>query len=149
MLFFVIFFAIPLIEIALFVTVGQEIGLVPTLLLCFLTAALGGALIRHQGLETLMSIQKTMNSGTLPVRDLFDGLCLAIAGALLLTPGFFTDAIGFTLLVPPARSLLFAALQTHMARSMENQTTTRYTTRKDTVIEGDFQRVDTPDDGKS
>ncbi len=115
MLFLIIFVIIPLIEIALFITIGEEIGLFTTLALTFLTALIGAALIRWQGLQTLFSARTAMDRGEMPVQELFDGICLAIAGAFLMTPGFFTDTLGFALLVPPLRAALRIRLARHMA----------------------------------
>lgn len=100
------FIAIPIAEIALFIEVGGFIGLWPTIAIVIATAMAGTALIRKQGLNTLQRAQHEMDAQRLPVRELFDGLCLVFAGALLLTPGFLTDAVGFALLVPPLRALL-------------------------------------------
>jgi UPF0716 protein FxsA len=100
------FIGVPLIEIALFIKVGGLIGLWPTIAIVIVTALAGTALIRHQGLNTLQRAQQEMDAHRLPVRELFDGVCLLFAGALLLTPGFLTDAVGFALLVPPLRRLL-------------------------------------------
>jgi len=100
------FIGVPLIEIALFIQVGGWLGLWPTLLIVIATAVIGTALLRRQGLTTLARARANMDRGTLPVVELFDGVCLLLAGALLLTPGFFTDALGAVLLVPAARYLL-------------------------------------------
>jgi UPF0716 protein FxsA len=103
---FALFIGVPLIEIAVFIQVGGWIGLWPTIAVVILTAALGSWLLRMQGLQTLVRVQQSFERGEVPVADLFDGLCLLVAGALLLTPGFVTDAIGFLLFVPPFRILL-------------------------------------------
>lgn len=100
------FIAVPLIEIGLFVQVGGAIGLWPTLAVVVLTAVAGTALLRHQGLGTLGRLQASMDRGEMPLEPVFDGFCLLAAGALLLTPGFFTDAVGFALFVPAVRRLL-------------------------------------------
>lgn len=110
MLLFILFLVIPLIEISLFIAVGDEIGILSTLLLCVLTAVIGASLLRQQGLKTLFTAQKQMDEGVLPLREIFDGFCLAIAGATLITPGFFTDFIGFMLLLPLIRDLLWKKL---------------------------------------
>lgn len=106
MLFFIIFLLIPLIEVGLFIVVGQHIGVLDTLLLCVLSAVVGSFLLRQQGMQTLLSVTKSLDRGQLPMNELFDGVCLAVAGALMITPGFFTDAIGFALLIPPVRHAL-------------------------------------------
>ena len=100
------FIGVPLIEIALFIKLGGFIGLWPTIAIVIATAMAGTALIRRQGINTLQRAQQEMDAQRLPVRELFDGVCLLFAGALLLTPGFLTDTIGFTLLVPQLRRLL-------------------------------------------
>ncbi|MDH3738292.1 MAG: FxsA family protein [Alphaproteobacteria bacterium] len=100
------FIGVPLIEIALFIQVGGFIGLWPTIGIVIATALAGTALIRRQGLNTLQRAQAEMDAQRLPVRELFDGICLIFAGAMLLTPGFLTDTVGFILLIPPLRALL-------------------------------------------
>lgn len=101
-----VFIVVPLIEIALFIEIGDWIGLWPTLAAIVLTALAGTALLRIQGLTTLARARAEMDRGELPARELFDAFCLVIAGVLLLVPGFFTDAIGLLLFVPPFRNWL-------------------------------------------
>ena len=96
---------VPLIEIALFIEVGGRIGLWPTIATVILTALIGTALLRRQGMATLQRAQTEMAAQRMPVRELFDGACLLVAGVLLLTPGFLTDAVGFALLIPPLRAV--------------------------------------------
>lgn len=102
---------VPLLEIALFIQVGGWIGLWPTLALIVLTAVIGAAMLRWQGVSVLMRAQRQLAEGTLPVMEVFEGLCLVIAGALLLTPGFFTDGVGGLLLVPAVRQVLYAQVR--------------------------------------
>ena len=102
----IIFISIPLIEIALFIQVGGFIGLWPTIAIVIITAILGTFLIRKQGLSTLQRAQNELEKKQIPIRELFEGLCLIFSGALLLTPGFLTDVIGFVLLVPSLRGIL-------------------------------------------
>ena len=94
---------VPLVEIALFVVIGQEIGVWWTLASVFITAIVGTALLRFQGLRTFQAIQRETQAGQVPARQLVHAFLLLIAGILLLTPGFFTDAIGFALFVPALR----------------------------------------------
>lgn len=98
-----IFIAVPLMEIGVFIKVGGFLGAWPTIGLVVLTAVIGTWLIRLQGLATLARAQSALERDELPVAEIFDGLCLLLAGALLLTPGFVTDAVGFALLLPPVR----------------------------------------------
>jgi UPF0716 protein FxsA len=98
---------VPLLEIALFIEVGGRIGLGPTLALIVLTAVLGVAILRWQGIGMMLRAQRLLAAGSLPVVEVFEGLCLVIAGVLLLIPGFFTDAVGALLLLPPVRRALY------------------------------------------
>lgn len=105
---FIALIGVPLIEIALFIQVGGWIGLWPTILLVIVTAVAGAWMLRRQGLGTLRRLQGEIERGGDPSRSLAHGAMLLFAGALLLTPGFFTDVIGFTLLSPAARDRLIA-----------------------------------------
>lgn len=111
------FIGVPLIEIGLFIEVGGALGLWPTILVVVLTAMAGTALLRHQGLRALDRLQDSLGRGEPPMGPVFDGFCLLGAGALLLTPGFFTDAVGFLLFVPQIR----AALGRFFARHLETK----------------------------
>ncbi|SCA56335.1 FxsA protein [Candidatus Terasakiella magnetica] len=101
-----LFIAVPVTEIAVFIQVGDIIGLWSTIAIVILTAIIGTALLRQQGISTLMRAQATLNEGKMPTTELFDGACLLVAGALLLTPGFVTDTVGFLLFTPPFRAIL-------------------------------------------
>lgn len=117
LLLLVAFIAIPLIEIAVFIQVGGLLGLWTTLALVILTAMLGTWQLRAQGLATLNRARSHMDQGVLPANELFDGLCLLVAGALLLTPGFVTDAAGFLLFLSPVRD----ALRHWLGRRMQDR----------------------------
>ncbi len=97
------FIAVPLLEIFLFVQVGERIGAWPTVGLVVLTAILGVALLQMQGLDTWTRAQMSLLQGGLPAQELLEGAVLLVSGALLLTPGFFTDALGFLGLLPWTR----------------------------------------------
>lgn len=103
---FLAFILVPLAEIGLFIEVGGILGLWPTLAIVILTAFLGTALLRAQGLAAFSRAQNSMAEGRLPVEEVVHGFCLVIAGALLLTPGFLTDAVGFLLFIPAVRLAL-------------------------------------------
>lgn len=107
---FLIFLVIPIIEIALFIQVGELIGLWPTLASIVATAVIGSAIVRHQGMQTLQSARQAMEINQMPMREAATGLALLVAGFLLITPGFFTDTLGFLLLVPLVRKTLGAWL---------------------------------------
>ena len=108
------FIAVPLIEIALFIQVGGAIGLWPTLLIVVLTAILGTYLVRQQGMSVLSDLRSRMNELRDPTESLAHGAMIVFSGALLLTPGFFTDAVGFCLLVPGIRSRVFQAVRSRV-----------------------------------
>ena len=103
--------AIPLLEIAVFVVVGGQIGVLATLGLVLLTAVAGSILLRIQGFGLLARVQNTLNEGRVPGRDLVHGVMIMIAGILLLTPGFVTDTLGFLLFVPAIRDAGWAFLR--------------------------------------
>lgn len=105
-LLFALFVVVPILEMLLLIKVGGVIGALPTVALVCLTAAVGVALIRAQGVAALNSAQKRMQQGQLPAQEMVDGLCLVVGGAMLLTPGFVTDTVGFLLLVPGLRKQL-------------------------------------------
>ena len=119
LLLFAAFIAVPLIEIALFIEVGGWIGLWPTLAIVVVTAILGSWALRLQGLSTLARARQQVDRGALPARELFDGACLLFAGALLLTPGFFTDTVGALLFIQPVRDLLRRTLGRYVAERAE------------------------------
>lgn len=98
-----IFIGIPLAEIAVFIWVGDIIGIGATVALVILTAIIGVALLKRQGLAALERAQRTIDAGELPVDSVIDGVCLLVAGAFLLTPGLITDTAGFLLLLPALR----------------------------------------------
>jgi UPF0716 protein FxsA len=110
---FILFLAVPIIEIYFLIKVGDVIGAWPTVLLVVLTAVLGVWLLRWQGLTTLTRVQASLQRGELPAQAMLEGMLLLIAGALLLTPGFVTDSFGFLILVPPLRHHLAGWLLKH------------------------------------
>lgn len=105
-LFFILFIGVPLVEIYLLIEIGGIIGALPTVIAVVFTAVLGVTLIRIQGFSTLQKAQNNMNQGVLPAMEMFEGLMLLFAALCLLIPGFFTDAVGFLLLIPPLRTLI-------------------------------------------
>lgn len=113
---FVALVAVPIIEIALFIEVGGLIGLWATLGLVVLTAFIGSALLRQQGLATIEGLQRQMSRGGDPSPLLVQGALLLVGGVLLLTPGFFTDAVGLALLIAPIRERLVAWAGPRIAR---------------------------------
>lgn len=104
---FLLLVAVPIIEIALFIEIGGWIGTWPTIGIVILTALIGSVLLRQQGMAALRDVQGRIASGENPGRLLAEGAMILVAGVLLLTPGFFTDAFGFALLIPPVRGVIF------------------------------------------
>ena len=143
---FILFVSVPIIEIALFIQIGGSIGILPTLLIVVLTAALGTWLVRNQGLATLSSLKNQLDSFQNPTQQLAHGAMILFAGALLLTPGFFTDGLGFLLLIPRFRDFAFDYVRTRIkvgstAQSGFTQSRNTNYQKKDTsdvIIEGEF-----------
>ncbi len=153
---FALIFTMTLLEAAVLIGVGGVIGLWPTLGLIFLTAFLGAHLLRQQGLSTLLRARQRMQQGQLPAREMGEGIILAIGGALLLTPGFITDAIGLCCLLPLTRQLMVQALvrrvkvvdlsagaaqsrfgETH---SFQDAPFSEHARRRGDVIDGEYKR---------
>lgn len=136
---------LPLAEIAGFVIVGGEIGVFNTLALIVLTAMVGILLLRRQGIDTLRRAQARMDQGQPPVREAFDGVCLALAGILLIVPGFLTDILGVLLFLPPVRGWVFSRanvrVQTVGGRGPQWREQGRPPYRGPDVIEGEFEEV--------
>ncbi|MGA8260142.1 MAG: FxsA family protein [Arenicellales bacterium] len=107
------FLLIPLLEIYLLLKVGGVIGVGWTIFAVVFTAVLGASLVRRQGFATLNRIRGQLGRGELPATELLEGVVLLIAGALLLTPGFFTDTLGFLCLVPPVRRAVIRYVVRH------------------------------------
>ncbi|MCG6950125.1 MAG: FxsA family protein [Acidobacteria bacterium] len=114
-----LFTVVPLIELFLLVKLGTIIGIGPTVLIVICTGVLGAWLARSQGLGVLRRITEDLNQGRMPTGSLVDGLLILIAGAVLLTPGLITDALGFFLLLPPGRALVRKAITTRLSRRSE------------------------------
>lgn len=156
-----IMIAVPIGEIAVFIEAGDQFGLWPTLGAVILTAIIGTAFLRHQGLGVLRRVQESMDRGEAPVREMFDGLCLLVAGALLLTPGFITDGVGFALLVSPFRRSMAGLIVAHLMKSGRTTAwssgasagmhTHGFSQRNPggTVIDGEFEEVSPDKDGET
>lgn len=139
---FLLFLIVPLIEIALFIQVGGVIGMGWTLLIVVLTAILGTILVRSQGLAVLNRLKASMESLHDPTEPLAHGAMILFSGALLLTPGFFTDAVGFALLIPGVRSSIFDALRKRIVASEFRYGDNPQTPPEPEIIEGDFKEVE-------
>lgn len=140
---FILFIIVPLVEMIVLIKVGGVIGALPTIALVCLTAAIGVALIRAQGLSAIQSAQRRMAAGEMPAKEIVDGICLAAGGALLLTPGFVTDTLGFVLLIPALRHLLLHRLVVKlMSGAKVYQSQYHKPESANATIEGEFRRHD-------
>ncbi|WP_404361752.1 FxsA family protein [Marinobacter sp.] len=119
--FLLLFIVMPVVEMVILIKVGGMIGALNTVALVLLTAVIGAALLRQQGLATLLRANQRLSGGELPAREVAEGLILAIGGALLLTPGFVTDTVGFLCLVPGSRHWLAGQLLKRMVVSSQAQ----------------------------
>ena len=138
-----LFLVVPIIEIYLLIQVGQVIGAGWTILLVVLTAVIGVWLLKIQGLSTLTRAQQKLQDNELPAREILEGMGLIVAGALLLTPGFFTDAVGFFLLFPPTRIWLVRGIAERMVLSSSAHVGEhRHQHRQHDVIDGVKYRRD-------
>ncbi len=108
------FLVLPVVEITLFILVGREIGVLATIGLIVATTVLGAILMRVQGFGVVRHIQASLDAGGVPGRELVHGLMILIAGFLLLTPGFFTDALGLLLFIPPVRDAAWRLIRSRI-----------------------------------
>jgi len=139
---FVLFIAIPLIEIALFIQVGGVLGLWTTLAIVVLTAILGSWLVRSQGLAALGQVKSSFSELNDPTEPLAHGAMILFSGALLLTPGFFTDFVGFSFLVPAVRSVVIRYFKARVTvHGFESQPRPRQQKRADDFIDGEFTEI--------
>ncbi|MEM9344258.1 MAG: FxsA family protein [Pseudomonadota bacterium] len=138
---FALFIAVPLIEIALFIQIGGLIGLWPTLLIVVLTAVAGTYLVRSQGAQALAGLRQSMETLNDPSEPLAHGAMILFSGALLLTPGFFTDTVGFLLLVPGVRRWMFAQIKARI-RVQQFQYGTAQQPDDTTTIDGEFEDLE-------
>jgi len=149
-LFFILFLMVPVLEIYFLIQVGSLIGAIPTILLVLATAIIGAGLLRQQGLSTLARFQTNLSSGTLPAQEMIEGILLAVGGALLMTPGFVTDTMGFFCLIPFTRKALTYYILKRTAVQMQDGVagfassarsgSRGYNRNADNTYEGEFVR---------
>jgi UPF0716 protein FxsA len=152
-LLLVLFILVPIVEIAVFIQVGDQIGLTSTLFVVIITAILGVNLLKQQGFRAWRDIQLSLAQGQVPALEMASAAQLLFAGALLLTPGFVTDTVGFLLMIPQVRLLLakrFFKLTTkspnsHQSTQTTDQSATSYRqvdSDNGRIIEGEFEEKD-------
>ena len=142
MLLLLLFIGVPLLEITLFIQVGGVIGLWWTLATVIFTAVLGTWLLRQQGAVAMNDLRRSFGSLQDPTEPLANGAMILFAGALLLTPGFFTDACGFLLLIPGVRSAVFAYVRARVTvQSFSNGPSQQARPSDPTIIDGEFEDI--------
>ncbi|MEM1149397.1 MAG: FxsA family protein [Pseudomonadota bacterium] len=155
MILFLMLLLVPIVEIGLFIEVGGWLGLWPTIAIVILTAVIGTVLLRQQGIAALADLQSRLSRGDDPGGALAHGAMILVAGILLLTPGFFTDTVGFILLFPPARAVLIRWLaariqvagSVHMASAGQSTGSAWPPGSRGpaTTIDGEYESVDPSD----
>ena len=136
-LFIVLFILIPIIEISLFIEIGSIIGSFYTIILIFITAIVGVFFVRQQGISTFQKLTSQLQNLETPVQTMFEGLVILISGILLITHGFFTDALGFLGLIPFTRIIFIKLVASYIL--------SRYGKRgnqNENTIEGEFIDID-------
>ncbi|MEE9310012.1 MAG: FxsA family protein [Cocleimonas sp.] len=155
-IFAVIFLVIPILEIYFLIKVSDLIEVFPTIILVILTAVIGAGLLRQQGLSTLARLQQNMGQGKIPAQEMIEGVLLAVGGALLMTPGFITDTIGFLCLIPFSRKFIAQNIMKRSADKMKAGVSaqmggfggfsggsyTEQTPPDSSVVEGEFTEVE-------
>ena len=133
------FIGIPIAEIALFIYVGERIGLLATLVIIVLTAVVGSSLVARQGAGALNQVQAAFFEARFPGKELAHGAMIVVAGAFLVTPGFLTDGLGFLLLVPPVRELA----RSYFIRRFSGKGTVRFGPQ---TVDAEWRTPDPPED---
>ena len=142
----ILFISVPIIELFLLIEVGKKISWELTVLIIFITAIIGARLTKIQGSQTIKNVQSALRLGKIPHREVLDGLMILVAGAILLTPGFLTDFVGFCLLIPKLRSYLQKFLKNFLKNKMivrknavfnQNKTTSNWA-KDESVIDAEI-----------
>ena len=128
--FFIFFIALPALEIFLFIKIGGQVGALNTVTLIFLTAIIGVYFAKLQGIQTLKSGMVNLYQNKMPIYEIMSGASIAIAALLLIIPGFFTDLIGFLLLIPFTRRVILSLVLKNKSQSVVN--------REDATIDGEI-----------
>ncbi len=136
-LFIALFILVPIIEISLFIEIGSIIGSFYTIILIFITAIVGVFFVRQQGISTFQKLTSQLQNLETPVQTIFEGLVILISGILLITPGFFTDALGFLGLIPFTRIIFIKLVASYILSRYGKQSNQNKNT-----IEGEFIDID-------
>jgi len=117
---FLLFTLIPVIELSLLIEIGSYIGIMNTIVIVILTAIVGAYMVRMEGMSVMYNIQRNMQEGMFPGEELISAAMILVAGALLLTPGFFTDIIGFLMVIPVTRKYITNLIKKYIKKNMSN-----------------------------
>jgi len=140
---FLFFLVVPFVEIYLLLQIGGIVGVLPTVLLVVFTAVLGAWLLRQQGFATWQRFQTSLSQGAIPAYEMIEGPILLVGGALLLTPGFFTDAIGFACLIPQTRRKLAQyIIEKQLINVQTGSPFQKPQASDENIIEGEFKKND-------
>ncbi len=139
---FLFFLTVPFVEIYLLLQIGGVIGIFPTIFLVVFTAVLGAWLLRQQGFVTWQRFQNSLSQGAIPAYEMIEGPILLVGGALLLTPGFFTDALGFACLIPYTRRRFAQYVIENQLVATQGGSPFRKQDDQGRVIEGEFRKDD-------
>ena len=140
---FLFFLVVPFVEIYLLLQIGGLVGVMPTVLLVVFTAVLGAWLLRKRGFATFQRFQASLAQGEIPAYEMIEGPILLVGGALLLTPGFFTDALGFACLIPQARRRVARyVIENKLINAQTGSPFQQTKTKPGNVIEGEFEKED-------
>ena len=136
--FFLLIIFIPIVEIYLLIKIGSEVGAIITILLIFTTAVIGVYYAKYEGLNTLKSGFKQLSKNEAPTYEVISGAAIAFAAILLIVPGFVTDVIGFLLIFPLSRRLIFFKFNKNLTKKE----------KKNDFIDGDFEDIEDDNDRK-
>ena len=140
---FLFFLIVPFVEIYVLLEVGGLIGAFPTIFLVVFTAALGAWLLRRQGFATWQRFQANLEQGTIPAYEMIEGPILLVGGALLLTPGFFTDILGFACLIPTLRRKIAQyVIENYLLKAETAAAFRQRSSFNDGIIEGEYKKED-------
>lgn len=139
---FLFFLIVPFVEIYLLLQLGGIIGVLPTIFMVVFTAVLGAWLLRRQGFATLQRFQDSLQQGQIPAMEMIEGPILLVGGALLLTPGFFTDMMGFACLIPNVRRKIAVYVIENKLIQMGAHPFQENNSHDPEVIEGEYRKED-------
>ena len=140
---FAFFLIVPFIEITLLMQVGSIIGVVPTIFRVVFTAVLGAWMLCRQGFATWQRFQSNLQQGQIPAYEMIEGPILLVGGALLLTPGFFTDILGFACLIPSLRRKIAQyVIENHLLAAQSSEIFKQRSSFSNGAIEGEFKKED-------